>query len=185
MDLGNIGMRVKQARQNKQMTQQELAEASGVTKSFLSKIENGHASAAIATFSKIAMSLDVPLSWFLEEDNDVKDLILVSHDKRNVRSGGSDIGYLYETLANRSRFSRIEPVVVTVDPTATDVQPFTHHESEFMYVLQGTINLYYDGVLHPMQEGDSAFFDGEKPHVFLANQDQEAKILSIFVHNNP
>lgn len=180
INLQNIGQKVKEARLNRPFTQQELAERCNLTKSHISKIENGQAAPAIATLSKIAQELNAPLSWFLESHVQNKMSIVKSKD-RTLKVGNKEIGYMYEALANRTQFSKIEPVIVTVLPEAELVEPFTHAEDEFIYILSGSINLYYDGELHYLEEGDSAYFEGNTPHIFLATDNNEARVLCTFI----
>lgn len=180
IELSEIGKRIRKARLSQGLTQQELADRCGFTKSLLSKIENGQTASAVATLSKIADHLKTPLAWFLEENRD-EYLVVSSHQKRNQKIGNKEMGYLYETLANRSRFSKIEPVLVTVPPDMSVTEPFTHPEEEFIYIVSGTIILYYDGERHLLEEGDTAYFSGIKPHIFLPHGEQEAKVLSIFI----
>lgn len=180
IELSEIGKRIRKARLGKGFTQQELADRCGFTKSLLSKIENGQTASAVATLSKIAEHLDTPLAWFLEENRD-EHLVLSPLSKRTMKMGSKEMGYLYEILANRSRFSKIEPVLVTVPPDMTVTEPFTHPEEEFIYIVNGTIILFYDGERHVMGEGDTAYFSGMKPHIFLPFNEQEAKVLSIFI----
>jgi transcriptional regulator with XRE-family HTH domain len=183
IDLKIIGKRIKQARLNKGFTQQDLANRCGFTKSLLSKIENGQTASAVATLSKIADNLEIPLSWFLEE-NEQQNLILLPNNNRTSKIGSKEMGYMYERLANRSRFSKIEPVLVTVPPDSEVTEPFTHSEEEFIYILSGAIYLWYDGESNLLKEGDSAYFNGVIPHIFLPANDQEAKVLTIFVQSN-
>lgn len=139
----------------------------------------------MATLSKIAQELDTPLSWFLESNLHNKLSIVKSKDKK-LKIGNKDIGYTYEALANRPRFSKVEPVIVTVLPEAEYVTPFTHSEDEFIYILNGSINLYYDGELHYLEQGDSAYFEGNTPHIFIsADKNKEAKVLTFFIQNTP
>jgi len=180
IELSEIGKRIRKARLSQGFTQQELADRCGFTKSLLSKIENGQTASAVATLSKIAEHLKTPLAWFLEENRE-DHLVLSPQAKRTSKMGSKEMGYLYEILANRSRFSKIEPVLVTVPPDMTMTDPFTHPEEEFIYVISGTIILYYDGERHVMEEGDTAYFSGLKPHIFLPFNHQEAKVLSIFI----
>lgn len=175
-----IGNRVRQARLNKEMTQQELSESCGFTKSLLSKIENGRISVAIATLSKIAENLDLPISWFLEEHG-VEDLVIVPSNKRDVIGSSDEIGYSFETLANFSRFSPIEPTIITIDPTLERVESYSHKENEFIYILEGKIKLKYDDSMYLMNKNDSAYFNGEKPHIFLPANNEHAKVLTIFI----
>ncbi|MFJ7969876.1 helix-turn-helix domain-containing protein [Psychrobacillus sp. NPDC096389] len=184
MYLQHIGKKVKEARLNQSLTQQELAEKCNLTKSHISKIENGQASPAVATLSKIAQELNAPLSWFLEANNQNK-LAIVKNNEKKLKLGNKEIGYTYEALANRNQFSKIEPVIVTVLPEADLVEPFTHIEDEFIYILSGSINLYYDGELYFLEPGDSAYFEGNIPHIFLsADKNTEAKVLTLFIQGN-
>ncbi|MGG1658094.1 helix-turn-helix domain-containing protein [Brevibacillus sp. NRS-1366] len=180
IDLSEIGKRIRKARLSQGFTQQELADRCGVTKSLLSKIENGQTASAVATLSKIADHLKTPLAWFLEENRE-DHLVLSPQKKRTSKMGSKEMGYLYEILANRSRFSKIEPVLVTVPLDIEMTEPFTHPEEEFIYIVSGAIILYYDGDKHILEEGDTAYFSGSKPHIFLPHGDQEAKVLSVFI----
>ncbi len=183
MDLSVIGKRLRTARLNKGFTQQDLADRCGLTKSMLSKIENGHCPAALATFSRIAKNLDMPLTWLLQEEDEEKPLVVVPYDKRGIRSGSDEIGYIYEILANRSRFSHIEPTVVSVPASLETFELFEHDEDEFIYILEGSITLFYDGESQVLHQGDSAYFEGTKPHIFLPFSKKEAKVLTIYVQN--
>lgn len=171
---------MKEARLNKSYTQQELADKCSLTKSHISKIENGQTAPAIATLSKIAQVLEAPLSWFLESTIHDK-ISIVRSKERTLQLGNKEIGYKYEALANRPHFSKVEPVIITVLPEADLVEPFTHTEDEFIYVLSGAINLFFDGELHYLEAGDSAYIDGNIPHIFLATDNSEAQVLSMFI----
>lgn len=175
-----IGKKIKELRRKKDMTQQELAEATGFTKSLISKIENGQTGSAVATLSKIAAVLGVTLSWLLQEESDAE-LIIMKEAQRKTIEAGEEASYLYQSLANLSTNSKIEPVIVTVIPGKDNIQPYTHEEDEFIYILSGKINFSYDGKTTILQAGDSAFFKGRTPHVFLPVDAQEAKVLTIFV----
>lgn len=179
-----IGKKIKNLRKKKNMTQQELAEKCGFTNSLLSKIESGQTGSAVATLSKIASALGVSLSWLLQEEEN-QSLVIMKKEDRETVSAGEEIGYLYEPLANHSVNSRIEPVIVDVIPENKDLQSYTHDEDEFILILSGTINLNYNGEMKEMAEGDSAYFSGQTPHVFLPANEKGAKVLSIFISKLP
>lgn len=180
MNSQEIGKKIKELRRKKNMTQQELAEKCGFTNSLLSKIENGQTGSAIATLSKIAAALGVSLAWLLQEDQS-EPLVIMKKEERQTVAAGEEKGYLYEPLANHSANSKIEPVIVRVLPENKSLQPYTHSEDEFILVLSGEINLNFDGKDQYLKAGDSAYFKGTTPHVFLPVNDQEAKVLSVFV----
>src|SRR5690625_2536313 len=101
LNLENIGRKIKQARLRLKKTQQEVADECNISKSLLSKIENGQTSSAVATLSKISEALDVPLSWLLEETPE-QDIVLLRKELRQPKVDDVHMGYSYEWLANRS-----------------------------------------------------------------------------------
>nr|WP_281250371.1 XRE family transcriptional regulator [Virgibacillus siamensis] len=177
-----MGKKIKQLRLKQKKTQQQVADECDISKSLLSKIENGQTSSAIATLSKISDSLNVPLTWILDDKED-KDLVLLHKKERPSRVGDENMGYSYELLANRSQFTGIEPTIVHVTPKDTNVRhaAYTHTQDEFIYILEGSIYLYYDGTKHFMEQDDSAYFRGEKPHLFVPVDNAPAKVLTVFI----
>src|SRR5690625_7919045 len=87
MTLSQMGIKIKQLRLRQQKTQQEIADECGISKSLLSKIENGQTSSAIATLSKISKELDVPLAWLLE-DTPEQSLVIQTKNERSSKVGG-------------------------------------------------------------------------------------------------
>ncbi|HEM7507399.1 TPA: helix-turn-helix transcriptional regulator [Providencia rettgeri] len=71
----NIGLAMKQCRDAKNLTLQEMAEKSGLTKSYLSRIENSQRDPTISALEKISLALDIPLNILilLSEVEDEKD----------------------------------------------------------------------------------------------------------------
>ncbi|HLR71347.1 MAG TPA: XRE family transcriptional regulator [Pseudogracilibacillus sp.] len=176
---------MKQQRLRQKKTQQQIAEACNISKSLLSKIENGQTSSAIATLAKISKVLDVPLSWLLE-DSPEQDLVLLSKAERQSKVGDERMGYSYELLANRSRYTGVEPTIVHVTPKDLNVREkgYTHSHDEFVYILKGAIELFYNGNKHYMKKGDSAYFKGTKPHLFIPVDNEGAEVLTLFIETN-
>lgn len=181
IDLHTIGAKIKQARIKSKQTQQQIAEQCGISKSMLSKIENGQTAAAVATLSKIGDALNLPLAWILD-DRPETDLVLQPKATRQIRVGDREMGYSYELLA-RSRFSGVEPTIVHVTPKHANLrhEPYTHSQDEFIFILQGSIYLYYDQETYLMEEGDTAYFKGTKPHLFVPVDNDGAKVLTVFI----
>ncbi len=185
MTLSQMGIKIKQLRLRQQRTQQQIADACNISKSLLSKIETGQTSSAIATLSKISKELEVPLSWLLE-DTPEQDLVLQKKAKRESRVGDVHMGYSYELLANKSKYSGVEPTIVHVTPKNLNVreETYTHSHDEFIYVLNGSMELFYDNKLYLMDKGDTAYFKGTKPHLFIPIDDEGAEVLTLFIEIN-
>lgn len=182
MNLAHIGKKIKQARLANKKTQQQIADACGLSKSMLSKIENGQTSSAVATLSKISEILEVPLSWMLD-DHPETDLMILPEAERQISMGNEHMGYSYELLANRSKFSSVEPTIVHVTPKDVNLrdEPYTHSQDEFIYILEGAIYLFYDGEKHYMEKGDTSYFRGTKAHLFVPVDNEGAKVLTVFI----
>lgn len=182
MDLRHIGRKIKQIRLRQKKTQQQVADECDISKSLLSKIENGQTSSAVATLSKISEALGIPLSWVID-DHPETDIVLLPQGKRQYKIGNEHMGYSYELLANRSKFSNIEPTIVYVTPKDMNLRTdtYTHKQDEFIYILEGAIHLDYDGEKRYMEQGDTAYFKGTKPHLFVPVDNEGARILTIFI----
>jgi transcriptional regulator with XRE-family HTH domain len=171
-------------RLRKKLTQQQVADTVGISKSMLSKIENGQTASAVATLSKISEALEVSLSWLLDERKE-ENLVMLPKSSRRARFGDENMGYSYELLANRSSLSGFEPTIVHVTPKKLNLreETYTHSQDEFIFILDGSIYLLYDGTKYLMEQGDSACFQGSKPHLFIPVDDNEAKVLTFFIDN--
>lgn len=180
--LSQMGIKIKQLRLRQQKTQQQIADACGISKSLLSKIENGQTSSAIATLSKISKELNVPLSWLLETKPE-QDLVLQRANERESKMSDIHMGYSYELLANKSKYSGVEPTIVYVTPKNINKREdtYTHSHDEFIYVLKGSIDLLYGDKKYRIHQGDTAYFKGTIPHLFIPIDNQGAEVLTLFI----
>lgn len=64
-----LGPRLREAREESGLTQQQLAELSGVRRETLSRIERGHHEAYWDTVCRLSRALGKPLEWFAESGN--------------------------------------------------------------------------------------------------------------------
>ncbi len=117
------------------------------------------------------------------DDRPETDIVLLPSEQRECVVGDVEMGYSFELLANRSKFSQIEPTIVHVTPKDANTRhdPYTHAQDEFIYILEGEIHLHYDGEEFHMEEEDSAYFKGTKPHLFIPVDNRGARILTIFI----
>lgn len=72
MDKEKLGLRVKELRELSDLTQEKLAAKAGISRNYISSIENGRYSPSIETLNKIAKALDVTVLQIL--DNHVESM---------------------------------------------------------------------------------------------------------------
>lgn len=66
MDLKKLGLRIKELRRKKKLTQDELSELAGMNGKHLGEVERGGINISIQNLDKLAESLDVPLLTLLD-----------------------------------------------------------------------------------------------------------------------
>ena len=179
MDEKKIVHKIRAIRLKKKLTLQQMAELTGLTKSYLSMIESGKKSPPIATLSKIASALSVDIATFFEHKDPEDHIIVVRREERSVVvRDGTAFGYQYESIAPTRRQKRMEPFVIT-HPPGVDGGIFDHEGEELMMVLEGTIRFFYGDSEYILNEGDSIYFDSSIPHRGDAVGDKPAKTLCV------
>lgn len=181
MDEKSIAKRIKALRLERQMSLDELAKLAGLTKGYLSKIERSHKAPPLSTLNKIAMTLNVDVTYFLKENTEVMRnthlAIVRKGERRKVVTKGSLYGYEYEALAYNKPGKNMEPFIIS--PSLNKEATFQHDGEEFMYVLEGVHEFKYDGKTHVLKKGDSIYFDSRIPHSGKSLGGKKAKILTI------
>lgn len=165
------------------MTQEDLAEASGVNRTLISKAENNRVVLPLGSLSHLAQALGVSLMELLngvESTSPVAEIIR-RQDYEAIEREGSDFGYSYQKIFSRHSFA-----VVRVRVPAGQVPPqqFTHREREFGYVLTGRCVLLYGTERYPLAPGDSYWIDGNEPHVLVSEGEGDCLVMAIFVSDN-
>jgi transcriptional regulator with XRE-family HTH domain len=166
-----VGASVSALRTARAMTQEQLAAAAGVTKGYISKIENGHIVPPIGTLVKIAHALQAQVSDFLKMPADAEDdaVCVVRADERQpVMRGASAFGYDYVSLAHKKRRKRMQPFLFTFPSAVEKDVRFEHEGEEFLLVLSGRVEFEFvvDGEprRHVLAAGDSVYFESRIPH---------------------
>jgi len=64
----------------------------------------------------------------------------------------------------------MEPFLLSFDPATAQGVPITHDGQEFVYVVEGAVELFYDGRCYRLEQGDSAYLDSSRPIPFTAGR---------------
>tara|TARA_R110002049_G_scaffold208577_1_gene379044 strand:+ start:1264 stop:1866 length:603 start_codon:yes stop_codon:yes gene_type:complete len=166
----NISTRVLALRSERGMTQGQLAEAAGVTKGYMSKIENARIVPPIGTLVRIAHALQTDVAAFLQPVNDpFEDVVSVvrASERQPAVRGASAFGYDYISLAHQKRDKRMEPFIFSFPEVQKEVF-FEHEGEEFLFILSGRVEweMLIDGEprVWVLEEGDSLYFESRIPH---------------------
>ncbi|HEY0218181.1 MAG TPA: XRE family transcriptional regulator [Afipia sp.] len=160
-----LAERVAFLRKQRNMTLEYLAESSGLTKSYLSKVERGLSVPSISTAMKIAESLDLSVGQLLGEVQYEDAISIVrSNERPSFMRAGGGVGYNYEMLAPGKKFKAMEPYIMRPPLKFENDRRFNHGGQEVIFILTGRIEIEYGGALYELEKGDCAYFDAHMPH---------------------
>lgn len=179
-DQMEIGPRIKALRVAQNMTQEELASRTDLSKGFISQLENDATSPSIATLMQILDVLGISLADFFRE---VKSEQVVFGRQARVLAPESNDKVRFELLVPKAINREIDPALVTLSPGARTVADKMHEGEEFGYVITGEIVLVLDGAEHLVKAGECFSFYPNVPHWLENRAEREAKL--IWVTNPP
>ncbi|OBA63596.1 DNA-binding protein [Mycobacterium sp. 1100029.7] len=162
---------LRSVRRQRGLTLEQLAAQTGLTKSYLSKIERRHSTPSIAVALKVARALDVDVGRLFSDE--------AAQEKITVdRAAGSD-GDRYRVLASTLLGKSMSPFVVRPTADLADDPHAEHTGQEFVFVHAGRIELDYGDQTITLGAGDSAYFDASISHKIRALGSAPAEVVVV------
>ena len=183
----NIGYKLRRLREDNNMSVSDIASQSGVHPSQIESIEKGELIPSVATLVKLSRSLGVRLGTFLDGMESTEPAVTQNGSQAprptiNLAEGkGSDMEHLkFYALAQNKADRNMEPFIVNVEYTVPDAKPSNHEGEEFLYVLNGDVELAYGQEKYLLHPGDSIYFDSIVPHSLSSTEPgAKARILAV------
>ncbi|MFQ5692540.1 MAG: helix-turn-helix domain-containing protein [Nitrospinota bacterium] len=175
----NVGARIRHLRKARRFTLEQLAERAGISKSVLSKIENGKVSSPISTYSHICSALNVSLADLFSEEDGEDPIFVRKGERRLLSRRGSHFGYTYYSLAHNRLGRRMAPFLLIYPHGLEEIPTFHHGGEEFVFILKGKLEFVYGDQTLILSEGDSLYIDGQFRHGAraLGGRDCEALVI--------
>ena len=172
-----IGERIKKKRNEKGFSLRELAGKVDLSASFLSQIEQGKASPSIENLKKIANYLEVKVSYLIEEeDESLGSFHIKKEDRKYVESIDSKTSIALLTSSKIEK--NMEPIMYEIKPGGESGRGFFNHNGEeFIYIIEGTLDIYIEDQLTTLNEGDSFYFKSSLNHRFKNNGKKLTKAI--------
>jgi len=92
-------------------------------------------------------------------------------------------GYTFQALAPTFTQKVMEPLMVTVEPEESDPALVTHPGQEFNIVLDGSVEVLYEGKRLLLGTGDSIYFDPARPHGQRCAGKTPARFLTVITED--
>ncbi|MEO3936600.1 XRE family transcriptional regulator [Dermatophilaceae bacterium Soc4.6] len=165
-----VGPRLRKVRQQRGVTLTSVAERTGISKSTLSRLENGQRKPSLELLLPLAQVYRVPLDDLVGAPDVGDPRIQLKAKRVNGRT----------VLPLTRHPDGIQAWKIIIPTTQSKPRLRTHDGYEWLYVLTGRMRLLQgerDLVLGP---GEAAEFDTQTPHWFGSTGEEPAEVLSIF-----
>ncbi|MFJ5724493.1 helix-turn-helix domain-containing protein [Streptomyces sp. NPDC093149] len=168
--LAQVGSRLRRVRAQRGVTLSALAEATGISKSTLSRLESGLRRPSLELLLPIAQAHQVPLDELVGAP-EVGDPRI--RCKPRVHNGRTVI-----PLSTQPGRLQAWKSIIPAEHNRPD--PVTHEGHEWLYVLSGRLRLIladHDLIMGP---GEAAEFDTRLPHWFGPAGETPVEVLNLF-----
>ncbi|SDH27470.1 transcriptional regulator, XRE family with cupin sensor [Alteribacillus persepolensis] len=174
----DIGSAVRSIRKKRNITIAEMSEGTGLSKGFISNMENNHTSPSLHTLQMIAEFLHVPLPYLLLE-NHQKIRVLREHERQQTIHNNQGVKVEHLTYKGGLRMQRVD----MAPGASTGKEPHAHAGEECHVVLQGTVLAEQgeDSVI--LEDGDSFSWNASVPH-YVKNIGDTNAILLISIYSD-
>lgn len=176
--LSSLGGRLRQARESRILTLEELADSSGLTKGYLSKVERNQATPSVAVLLRLCSTLEISVGDLFDPSAG-QDLVRLE-DRVLLSFGGEGLS---EALLTPSYEKRLQVIHSTIRPGGGSGPELYSLPSqvEFAYVLRGVVTLTLGERHITLRSGDAITFSPTEAHSFQnLDEGEPAEVIWVF-----
>ncbi len=177
-----VGERIKKLREAQDMSLAQVAKLTGIEADRLLAFEDGSAVPSIGVVIQLSRVLGSKMAGLLHGGGTVSDALTICRSGESLAGelGDTEQSYAYNSLTRPGTAGHLmEPFLLSFDPDVARGVPITHDGQEFVYVVEGSVELFYDGHRYRLEKGDSAYLDSSLPHTFHGLGDSVARVLAV------
>ena len=173
----DVGLRLRQLRNDHKLSIRSLAAASGLSVNTLSLIETGKSSPSVSTLQRVAAALSIPITSFFESSTASNSIAFVKAGQRPRASFTH--GWL-EELGKGMAAGALQPFLVTIESdSGSGPHDIVHTGFEFVYCLSGRLTYVIDEQTFHLEAGDSLLFESHLPHRWHNTESEPSQALLI------
>jgi transcriptional regulator with XRE-family HTH domain len=165
-------------REQMNMSQRELARASGLSPNTLSLIERGQTSPTASTLQKLAAALNISMTAFFESDSSGPRHAIYTREGHRPHMDFAS-GELVDLGPSGLADAPVAPLILILEPGASSGTLMTHSGQEFAYCLKGRIVYLVDDEVFLLEPGDSLLFDAQRLHRWKNPGMEPARMLVV------
>lgn len=177
-----VGERIQRLREAQGLDRERVSRLTGIPIAMIEAYEEGRAVPSIGVVIKLSRVLGSKVEGMLHGGATVSEAITICRGGESLSGdqGNTDQSYGYATLTRPGTGGHImQPFLLTFDPKTPAGPPISHDGQEFVFILEGSIELFYNGETHRLDKGDSAYIDASKPHTFHGIGETVAQMVAV------
>jgi transcriptional regulator with XRE-family HTH domain len=182
-----VGFKIKGIRESKNLSIEDLSERSGLSTDQIMSIENDQFLPSLGPLIKISRALGVRLGTFLDDNDELGPVVCRAQERENDKSisfsnNASEArkNMVYHSLARQKAGRSMEPFIIDIMPSEEKEFKLSAHEGEeFIYVMEGEVEIDYGKETYVLGQGDSIFYDSIVEHHVHGAVGKSAKILAV------
>ena len=185
MSDNDIGRKITELREALLLSPEQLAERCDADVETIKEIEAGKIVPSLSPLIKITRALGVRLGTLLDDDENLGPVLVRSDDylqttRLKALETHSDAGGLvFNALAEGKASRHMEPFFITLEPSdATEHHLSAHEGEEWLFALEGPIEIEYGRDIFVLEPGDSIYYDSIVPHQVRAHEGASAKFVA-------
>ena len=168
-----IGKKIKDLRQGKGLTQQELADRTELTKGFISQLERGQVSPSVVTLLDLIECLGTTPSDFFKESSEDQVVFGEEGYFEKIDESGNSIQWIVPTAQGNA----MEPLLVEIQGGQRLQEDSPHEGEEFGYVISGRLLLHLGEKTYQVRAGESFYYPAAHSHWLENPGKQPAKLI--------
>ncbi|MDO5111519.1 MAG: XRE family transcriptional regulator [Clostridia bacterium] len=172
-----IAGNLRELRRKRNITLDEVAEATGVSKSMLGQIERGECGLSVATLWKISTGLKIPFTTLMSEERPTAKIV---EDKALAPLGSGQPGFRLYPVFPAEAGRGLEILYIELDPgTASLSDPHERGTEEFAMVYEGTLALTVGEEDYAVPAGHSIRYSGDQPHAYANHGKKTVRLYMV------
>jgi len=186
MEVGRIGDRVRNFRELKQLSKEELAERSGLDINFIEQVEENSVKPALGTLLKFSRAMGIRMANFLDASVSKDPVVVRAGDRDGKQTAelssesGVPTSLIFHHLGQGKIDRHMEPFFIEILPQPPGQVKVSQHEGEeFIAVVSGEIELQYGKDTYKLSPRDSVYYSSDIPHRLVALNDEKAEIFAV------
>lgn len=168
---------IRRIRLEQQLTQQDVASAMGVTKGYISRIENADSAPPVATLISLAKALGVEFNSLFEENTKQTIVTFTPGDQRFPMGKEGELDYAH--LAIKFPDRKFEPYIITVSHGEKLSKTMPYKRQEFWFVVKGEFEVMVDDQTFSIKSGDSIYLNSKYKYSGQCTSKDGGQVLAV------